>query len=415
MSPIPREEALDSTLALLSEGYRFIANRCRRLGSDVFETRLMLQPVFCMLGEEAAEVFYEPDRFTRVGAMPSPTVRLLQDRGSVQLLDGDAHRWRKAMFMSLMTSDAIQHLVDLTEEEWRAAAARWRTMDRIVLLDEAHAVLCRAVCRWAGLSLTESEAERRTREFAAMIDGAGALGPRHWWGVGLRARSERWARQVIENVRIGALAPAAGSATHVIGWHKDRDGRLLDGEVAAVELINVLRPTVAIGHFVMFGAVALHQHPQCREMLQGGEDDLERFVHEVRRFYPFFPCIGGRVRRPFVWRDHRFEKGAWVLLDLYGTNHDPRIWQDPEAFRPERFRRWSGSAFDFIPQGGGDHHEGHRCPGEWVTIEVLKRALRLLATGIRYDVPEQDLTIDLSRMPALPASRFVMTNVRPAD
>jgi fatty-acid peroxygenase len=31
-----------------------------------------------------------------------------------------------------------------------------------------------------------------------------------------------------------------------------------------------------------------------------------------------------------------------------------------------------------------------------------------------YDVPEQDLGIDLGRMPALPNSRFVMRNVRAA-
>jgi fatty-acid peroxygenase len=32
---------------------------------------------------------------------------------------------------------------------------------------------------------------------------------------------------------------------------------------------------------------------------------------------------------------------------------------------------------------------------------------------MRYDVPEQDLAIDLTRMPTLPKSRFVITNVTP--
>jgi fatty-acid peroxygenase len=416
MTRIPREKAWDSTLALLSDGYTFISERCRRHGSDLFETRLMLQPVFCMLGEEAARVFYEPDRFTRVGAMPKPTVRLLQDRGSVQLLDGEAHRWRKTMFMSLMTPPAIQRLADLTEEEWRKGIGRWTNRGKIVLLHEAHEVLCRAVCRWAGLTLTDGEATRRTREFAAMIDGAGAIGPRNWWGMGLRARSERWCRQVVENVRIGALQPAEGSAAHVISWHEDLDGKLLHGNIAAVELINVLRPTVAIGHSVTSGAIALHQHPECRQRLQESNGQyLELFVQEVRRFYPFFPCIGGRVRNAFTWRGHHFTEGTWVLLDLYGTNHGPRIWQDPETFRPERFLRWGANAFDFIPQGGGDHYLGYRCPGEWITIELMKRAMRRLTTSMRYEVPEQDLRIDLSRMPALPSSRFVIAGVRPAD
>jgi fatty-acid peroxygenase len=82
------------------------------------------------------------------------------------------------------------------------------------------------------------------------------------------------------------------------------------------------------------------------------------------------------------------------------------------TFRPERFRRWDGSAFNFIPQGGGDHHDNRRCPGEWITIELMKRAVHLLTTATSYDVPEQDLSVDLTRMPTGPKSRFVISNVR---
>lgn len=233
-------------------------------------------------------------------------------------------------------------------------------------------------------------------------------------GMLLRQRTERWIRSIIEAVRSRELEVPEGSAAHVIAWHRDPDGDLLSPTTAAVELINVLRPTVAVARFVTFAALALHDHPEWRRRFEAGEDDdLEPFVQEVRRFYPFFPFIGGRVMNEFDWRDHRFTKGTWTLLDLYGTNHDPRIWGDPEVFRPERFRGWVGNAFQLIPQGGGDHLTGHRCPGEWPTIALMKRVVHLLTTAMRYDVPEQDLRIDLSRMPAVPESRFVISNVRP--
>jgi fatty-acid peroxygenase len=183
--------------------------------------------------------------------------------------------------------------------------------------------------------------------------------------------------------------------------------------VAAVELLNVLRPTVAVSVFITFAAVALHQHPACRQQLEAGENDYaEMFVQEVRRFYPFFPMVGALVRHDFEWKGYPFPQGQQVLLDLYGTDHDPRIWQEPEVFRSERFRQWEGSPFDFIPQGGGDHHLHHRCPGEWITLELMKGALRFLAGRITYEVPEQDLAIDYSRLPALPRSRFIISNVR---
>ena len=44
----------------------------------------------------------------------------------------------------------------------------------------------------------------------------------------------------------------------------------------------------------------------------------------------------------------------------------------PDVFSPDRFADWEGSPFGFIPQGGGDYLMGHRCAGEWVTVEVMK-------------------------------------------
>ncbi|HET8551770.1 MAG TPA: cytochrome P450 [Gammaproteobacteria bacterium] len=414
MAQVPVDKG-DSTLALLSEGYDFIANRCARYRTDVFETRLMLRRVFCASGTEAAEIFYQPDRFTRRRAMPPSALKLLQDKGSVELLSGEAHRHRKQLFMSLMTPERIAELAELVAADWQAQIAAWQGMDTVVLHYAMQGVLCRAVCRWSGIELTPAQAAERTREFAAMIDGAGAVGPRNWRAMGLRRRSERWAQEIIEALRAGRRQAPEDSAAHVIALYRELNGSLMDAKAAAVELINVLRPTVAVARFVTFAALALHEHPQCREAVSGGDDDaIENFVQEVRRFYPFFPLIGGRVQAEFEWRGHHFEQGEWMLLDLYGTNHDSRTWNEPGQFLPERFAGWQPNAFNFIPQGGGDHYRDHRCPGEWITIELMKTATRMLTNAMRYDVPEQDLRVDLTRLPAIPESRFVISHVRHA-
>jgi len=136
------------------------------------------------------------------------------------------------------------------------------------------------------------------------------------------------------------------------------------------------------------------------------------FTQEVRRYYPFFPAVGGRATHDFEWQGMRVAKGTWVLLDLYGTNHHPGLWGDPAVFRPERFERREGSGFDLVPQGGGDHYSGHRCAGEFATIDLVASALRLFAADITYGVPPQDLSVNLRRMPALPASGMVIDRVR---
>jgi fatty-acid peroxygenase len=179
-----------------------------------------------------------------------------------------------------------------------------------------------------------------------------------------------------------------------------------------VELLNILRPTVAISVYIVFLAHALHEHPQYRDALRRGDSYLtEAFVQEVRRFYPFFPATTARVRHEFDWNGLHFPAHIRVLLDLHGINHDDRVWDAPQEFRPERFIKWDGDAFTFVPQGGGDHQTNHRCPGEWATIEIMKTALEFFVNGIRYEVPQQDLRVNETRLPALPKSKFVISKV----
>ena len=413
MPAIPRDRSIDSTLALLAEGYTFISARCERLRSDVFETRLMLRRVTCAMGEDAAAMFYHPGRFSRVHAIPQTALMLLQDAGSAQQLEDEAHLRRKHLFLSLMTPERVQELVRGFEQQWQARAARWETAGEVVLHEELERLLCSAVCQWMGVPLTEAAVRQRAAEFAAMIEGAGAVGPRNWKGMLRRSRTEDWARNLIEGVRAQHISAPEGSPLQEIALHRGADGSLLDSRVATVELINLLRPTMAVARYITFSALAMHRYPQCRARLRSGNEDyLDCFAQEVRRFYPFFPAVGGLAREDFIWRGIPFPKGSWVLLDLYGTNHDRRIWGDPHLFRPERFRERERTAFDFIPQGGGDMLHGHRCAGEAVTLALMKTAIRLLTRDVEYDVPQQDLRISLSRMPAIPRSRFIIGNVR---
>jgi fatty-acid peroxygenase len=413
MPSVARDRSLDSSIAFLREGYEFGSNRCRRYETDAFETRLLLQPVVFMQGEEPARVFYS-ERFVRKGAMPLPTLTLLQDLGSAAVLEGPAHRHRKRMFLSLMTPDGLRRLADISADEWRISIERWRRADHVVLLDAVQELLCRTACAWAGVPLGEPEARERTAEFVAMIEGAGSFGARNVRGHLKRRKTEEWATEIIRRIRAGTLDAAEGTAARTIASHRDLDGNLLEEDVAAVELINVLRPTVAVAWFVTFAAHALQEQPELREQLGSDAADLvEPFVHEVRRFYPLFLAVPARVAQPFEWRDYRFPTRRRVLLDIYGTNHDPRIWEEPDTFRPGRFHGWDGNPFTLIPQGGGDHAESHRCAGEWATVELMKTGVQALRM-MRYDVPPQDLRIPLSRMPARPMSGFVIRDVQGA-
>ena len=412
MTQIPQERTIDSILALAFDGYKFISQRCQRYGSNIFQTRLLFKKTICLRGEEAAKVFYDPEKFSRKKAAPKRVQKTLFGEGGVQGMDGDPHRHRKQMFMSLMSDENIQQLADILDRQWQAEAEKWQTMDKVVFFKQARGVFCRAVCSWAGVPLPESQVKRRTEDLGAMIDASGAVGLKHWRGRLSRQRTEKWIEGIIERVRNNQLEIPEDSAAYIIANQRDLKGELLDIHTAAVELLNILRPTVAIARYATFAALALHEHPQCRQKLHNsGEEYCEWFVQEVRRFYPFFPFAAAIVSHDFDWHGYHFTQGTRVLLDLYGTNHDPQLWEHPEVFDPERFRDWNGSRFNLIPQGGGDYYINHRCPGEWITIALMKVTLNFLTQSLKYDVPKQNLEISLSKMPTIPKSGFVISNI----
>ena len=410
---MPREEGLDHSLSLMREGYMFITNRRHSFQSDVFETRLLLKRAICMGGKEAAELFYDQNKFIRKGAAPHRVVQTLFGKNGVQALDGQAHRHRKAMFMELMSPDNLKRLTEIAGQQWESAVRKWQGRKTIVLYEEVKELMCRVACEWAGVPLEEEEIKRRIKDLSAMFESPAAIGPAHWMGRQARNRTEAWVEQLINEVRNGSLQPPEHTALHLFAWNRDLNGVLLDAETVAVEVINILRPIVAVAIFINFTAIAVHQFPEEAQKLKNGDEaQMQMFVQEVRRYYPFFPFVTAKVKQDFSWNDFHFKKGTLTLLDLYGTNHDPKLWDHPEVFNPERFANWSGSPFSFIPQGGGDYYLGHRCAGEWVTVELMKVSLHFLVNEMKYDMPPQDLSYSLVTVPSIPHSKIVMKQVK---
>lgn len=402
----------DHTLALMREGYALLPNRRAQLGEDVFRLRVLGQSAVAMCGTEPARTFYDDSKFVRSTAIPEPVRHTLIGDGAVHTLDDATHRHRKQMFLTLREPTRIRTLVEHMRAEWDATERLWTDRRHMCVFHDTAEVLVRGVTDWAGIPLTDLTAPAAVRDMLSMVDGFGNPGGAHWRGRLARGRAERRLARTARRVRVGQEAAGCGSMLEHILSHRDERGELLGPRLVAVELLNVLRPTVAIAWFMAFAAHAMHRWPQHVERLRADDAFTESFAHEIRRFYPFAPFMGARARRDLPWDGDVIRRGTLVLLDLFGNNHDPRLWEDPYTFRPDRFIGHPPGQFDLVPQGGGDPATGHRCPGEDMVVEVLKALIPRLAR-LRYDVPEQDLTIPLSRMPTRPRSGVVLTDVRP--
>lgn len=393
----------DRSLELIRRGYLF--GPSVRAGTPTAQIRLFGRRTGVVAGVEGVRSFYDESEVQRQGAVPRLLRRTLFGEGAVHGLDGEAHRHRKAMFLALLTPQAAASIAALAAQRWDAWAADRSPGQRVVLLDAAVQVHGAAVCQWAGVPADRFE-PALAHDLMTIVDGFGSIGLRHLRARQARRRADRWAAALITDVRQGNVAVPADSATEVIATHRDLTGALLPAKVAGVELLNILRPTVAVAHFAAFTGLALRDHPRWRDRI-ADEQTLEAFAQEVRRYYPFVPVLGARFRTTHAPRARRLPMGDRLVLDVYGTLHEPAYWEAATRFDPGRFLARAPDPDLLIPQGGGPP-TGHRCPGERVALELIKATARLL-TAINYDLPRQDLSVPMRRMPTRPRSGFILT------
>ncbi|KAA8607960.1 cytochrome P450 [Salipiger aestuarii] len=400
---LPADKAFDSTLALLREGYRFIPERCARLGSDAFRARIMGRKVICMTGPRGIRLLYGAGGLTRQGALPPTVLRLLQDNGSVQQMEGAAHRHRKALFMTLLIQEGAAE--QLASDFARTWAQDLLAQGETCVLDSASDTLAGVVCAWAGFGPQISQDPRLRKTLYEMSARTGSVGP------GVIAALMR--RRGVKRRLAAALAdvPSGSPARRIAAFRED--GAPLPPEVAVVEILNLLRPVVAVGRWIAYAARILALEPDWLRALATADTAIAaQFCEEVRRVSPFFPMTGAITTKPLCHEGLDLPRGQWVLADLWGTLHDKNAFPLPEQFHPGRQLSWRNPGACFVPHGGGDTATTHRCPGEKVTVALMVSAMQVLCRAVTWDVPVQDLGVALDRIPAAPASGVRLIHLR---
>ena len=410
---IPKDKGIDNTFKLLKEGYLFIKNRGDKLHSDFFETRVLGKKAICLVGEEGSRLFYNPELFIRKGAAPKRVQKTLLGVNAIQGTDGEKHLNRKELFLTLlMNPQRIDDLAKIFSVKLSSAASQWEEAHTIVIFEEMKNIICSSAFQWIGLPLKDEEIKDKAQEFIDMIYAFGSVGPNYWKGKKARCRQELFLQKIIKKVRLGELKCKSNSPLYVVSTYKE-EGEELSENMAAIELINIIRPIVAISTFITFSCLAIYEYPASkRELKMKNQDYYQYFVQEVRRFYPFAPFVGAKAKKDFIYRGQNITEGTLVLLDIYGTNHDQKIWNNPYEFNPLRFKDKTRSLYTFIPQGGGEYLTGHRCPGEAITLEMMKVFLDFFINKIEYRLPKQNLSYNLHKIPTLPESGFIICNVR---
>jgi cytochrome P450 len=114
---------------------------------------------------------------------------------------------------------------------------------------------------------------------------------------------------------------------------------------------------------------------RLREELQqgSGDDYLTATINEILRLRPVLPNAEPRmVKQPVEIGGVRYPPGVALFANAYLLHHDPTIYPEPRAFRPERVLEQPPGTYTWIPFGGGRR----RCLGASFALLEMKIAIR---------------------------------------
>jgi len=399
----------DLALRLAVDRYGALARlRAANGGSDWYRTRMLGRPALVVRGEDGVRAFYDTALVRRRGAVPAPVRLTLFGPGAVHGLDDEQHARRKHLFLRMVDISTVARLTEEVVERLDEAVEGWTSRGTVRLFDELVDIYGSAVLAWSGTGTVGQEASVVSRDLATIVDGFGVSGAAYPRAIAARLRAERWALTVMRDLRAGRRTAPQGSAAGILAAVPRRE---LPQLAAATELLNVVRPTVAVAYFGAYAAHALDRRPDWRAPLAAGSRaHLRAFELEIRRWYPFVPLLTGRLRQAYQWAGQEFPPRAWIVLDVLGTNRDPRLWERPDEFLPERFLHREPTEHDYVPQGGGHPGSGHRCPGEPLAAAIVRATVERLAR-LHFELAPGAREVPLRRIPSLPSDGVALLHV----
>jgi cytochrome P450 len=310
---------------------------------------------------------------------------------SVLLLDGAQHMRMRKLLMPPFHGEAIGRYEELIEEITLREVERMPVGVPFAMRDAMQAITLEVILR-AVFGVSEP---RRASEMRAVIPRflnislwialerlRIDLGPRSPWGRFIRAR-RRFDELIYDEIRHrrerGADEDRGFDIFSLLLAARDEDGNPLTDRELRDELVTML----VAGHETTATALAwaferLLRHPDKLARLQAeidaGEDDayLEAVCKEILRVRPVIMDVGRRLTRPLRLGGYDIPPGTNLMPGIAAVHHNEDVYDDPAAFKPERFLDGRLEPNAWIPFGGGVR----RCLGAAFAQFEMKVVLR---------------------------------------
>ncbi|KAJ4788369.1 Cytochrome P450 [Rhynchospora pubera] len=132
------------------------------------------------------------------------------------------------------------------------------------------------------------------------------------------------------------------------------------------------------------GSRSLIQEEDLTEM-----EYLKAVIKEALRLHPPGPLLVPReLIQDTTIKGYHIPCGALVQVNVWAIGRDPKIWDNPDDFRPERFLGsqvdYKGQDFELIPFGAGRRV----CPGIGFAMPIVELAIANLL--FKFDLSIED-------------------------
>ena len=407
--------------------------RLRRYGKRV-TVQLPFQPPFILLSDpdEIRELFTAPPDVLHPGEGASVLEPII-GANSVILLDEGAHLQQRRLMLPAFHGERMQRLSGVMAELAQREAGAWPTGTPVAVHERLQGVTLEIILH-AVFGIGEGPVFERLRDRLTRILAFGehplsVLPPLQrrlrWLPVqrrftALRAEADELIFSLIEQRRSETESGDDVLAMLLAARHED--GSPMSDQELRDELMTALvagHETTASQLAWALERLAREPHAQARlagEIAEGTTDAyLEATINEILRLRPVLPNAEPRLtKREVTIGGHTYPPGVVLLASAYLLHHDPEIYPDPRAFRPERFIDRAPGTYTWIPFGGGRR----RCLGAAFAVQEMKAVLRAVLT--RYELLAPDTPAEVTRRRGItfsPASgaRIVLAPRRSAE
>ncbi len=392
---LPPGPTVPGPIQLLATWKRPAASLARlrqRYGSRV-TVQLPFQPPLVILSDpdEIKALFTAPPDVLHPGE-GARVLEPLVGRNSVILLDEAPHLEQRKLLLPAFHGEKMQRLVGLMSELTRREVGTWPTGEPVALHEPLQRLTLEIILRTVfGLDRGSRLDDLRNllTEVLRFSESPLSVLPavRRWagWIPAMRrfekvsAATDRILHELIEERR-AETDTGRDDVLAMLLAARHEDGSPMSEQ----ELRDELLTSLVAGHETTASQLAwafeqLAREPGVVSKLAvetdagQGDEYLTATVNEILRRRPVLPNAEPRLtKREVTIGGFTYPAGVALLASAFLVHHDPNIYPEPYAFRPERFLGTAPGTYTWIPFGGGRR----RCLGASFAVQEMKIVLR---------------------------------------